>query len=109
VTTVVCSGSKTKLLVVGTRELRRSNLTNRDLSIEIVVDGHPVKESEIINVMTWEHHLYDHKGLIQKLSQRATIIWKFSFMMPRMKLKMISEGIFFSLLNYSIKVYGNAW
>ena len=44
---LVCSGSKTKLLIVGTRELRKSKLTNRDISIEIIVDGHLVKESEI--------------------------------------------------------------
>ena len=117
---LVCSGSKTKLLVVGTRELRKSKLVNNDISIEITVDGHLVRESEserllgviINNVMTWEHHLYgndDHKGLVQKLSQRAYVIWKLSKMMPRQRLKMITEGIFFSLLNYCIEVYGNVW
>ena len=117
---LVCSGSKTKLLVIGTKELRRSKLVNPNISIEIIVDGHPVRESEserllgvlINNVMTWEHHLYgneEHKGLVQKLSQRANIIWKLSKMMPKQKLKMISEGIFFSLLNYCIEVYGNVW
>ena len=62
--------------------------------------------------MTWEHHLYgndDHKGLIPKLSQRANMIRKLSFIMPRKKLQTISEGIFFSLLNYCIEVYGNVW
>ena len=117
---LVCSGSKTKLLVIGTKELRRSKLVNPNISIEIIVDGHPVRESEserllgvlINNVMKWEHHLYgneEHKGLVQKLSQRANIIWKLSKMMPKQKLKMISEGIFFSLLNYCIEVYGNVW
>jgi hypothetical protein len=117
---LVCSGSKTKLLIVGTKELRRSKLANRDSTIQITVDGHPVEESEserllgiiVNNVMTWEHHLYgndDNKGLIQKLSQRANIIWKLSSMMPKKKLKMIAEGVFFSLLNYCIEVYGNVW
>jgi hypothetical protein len=62
--------------------------------------------------MTWEHHLYGneyHKALVQKLSQRANIIWKLSKMMPKQKLKMISEGIFLSLLDYCIEVYGNVW
>ena len=62
--------------------------------------------------MTWEHHLYgndDHKGLIPKLSQRANMIRKLSFLMPWKKLQTISEGIFFSLLNYCIEVYGNVW
>ena len=95
-----------------------AKLVNNDISIEITVDGHLVRESEserllgviINNVMTWEHHLYgndDHKGLVQKLSQRAYVIWKLSKMMPRQRLKLITEGIFFSLLNYCIEVYGN--
>ena len=82
-------------------------------SISIVVDGHEVQENEIErllglivnNVLTREHHLYgneEHKGLIPKLSQRANIIFKSSFMMPWAKLQTISEGIFFSLLNYCL-------
>jgi hypothetical protein len=117
---LVCSGSKTKLLIVGTKELRRSKLTNRDIQIQINVDGHLVKESEserllgviVNNVMTWEHHLYgntEHKGLIPKLSNRAKLIWKLSIMMPKKRLQMIAEGIFFSLLNYCIEIYGNIW
>ena len=43
---LVCSGSKTKLLVVGTRELRKCKLVNYDKTIEIEVDGHKVKESQ---------------------------------------------------------------
>ena len=117
---MVCSGSKTKLLIVGTKELRRTKLTNQDITIKINVDGHQVEESEserllgiiINNRMTWEHHLYgndDNKGLIPKLSQRSMIIWKLSRIMPQKRLKMISEGIFFSLLNYCIEIYGNVW
>ena len=117
---LVCSGSKTKLLIVGTKELRKSKLTNRDISIEIIVDGHPVKETQserllgvlVNNVLTWEHHLYgneEHTGLIQKLSHRARIIWKLSLVMPKKNLKMMAEGIFFSLLNYCIEVYGHVW
>ena len=100
---LVCSGSKTKLLIVGTKELRKSN---RDISIEIIVDGHPVKETQS------EHHLYsneEHTGLIQKLSHRSRIIWKLSLVMPKKNLKMMAEGIFFSLLNYCIEVYGHVW
>ena len=117
---LVCSGTKTKLLIVGTKELRRSKLTNKDISIEITVDGHTVKESKserllgvlVNNEMTWEHHLYgnhDNKGLLKSLSARANIIRKLSTMMPQRRLKMIAEGIFFSSLNYCIEVYGNVW
>ena len=87
---LVCSGSKIKLLVIGTKELRRSRLTNQNKVIEIEVAGHKVKESEserllgliINNSMTWKDHLYgnkEHKGLIPKLSQRAGIINKLSY------------------------------
>ena len=64
------------------------------------------------NTMTWKDHLYgnsDHKGLIPKLSQRAGIIRKLSFVMPRDRLNIVAEGIFFSLLNYCVEVYGNVW
>ena len=102
---LVCSGSKTKLLVVGTKEMRKSKLTNENKLIEIEVDRHKVSESKsemllgllINNTMTWESHLYgnnEYKGLIPKLSQRANYIWKLSFIMPRERL-----SIFFSLLN----------
>ena len=62
--------------------------------------------------MTWEHHLYgseEHRGLIPKLSQRAGIIRKLSFIMPKDKLKTIAEGIFFSLMNYCIEIFSNIW
>ena len=117
---LMCSGSKTKLLVVGTKELRKSKLTNKGVVIEIEVDGHKVSESQserllgvlINNTMTWQNHLYgndENKGLVSKLSQRANIIWRLSRMMPKERLNIIAEGIFLSLLNYCIEVYGNVW
>ena len=66
----------------------------------------------INNTMTWEHHLFgneEHKGLVPKLSQRSGIINKLSFIMPKDKLWIFAEGLFFSLLNYCIEVYGNVW
>ena len=117
---LMCSGSKTKLLVVGTRELRKLKLTSKNMRIEIEVDGHRVTESQserllgiiINNTMTWENHLYgnqENKGLIPKLSQRANYIRRLSIIMPKERLSIIAEGIFFSLLNYCIEVYGNVW
>ena len=117
---LVCSGAKTKLLVIGTKELRKSKLLDHNRVVSINVDGHIVAESEserllgliVNNTLTWEHHLYgneDHRGLIPKLSQRAGIIRKLSFIMPQEKLKTIAEGIFFSLMNYCIEIFGNVW
>ena len=114
---MVCSGSKTKLMVVGTKELRQSKLVKNNTQSEIIVDGCIVTESEseklldmiMNNTMTWHHHLYgnkEHSGLIDKLSQ---IIQKLSKIMPKKRLKTIAEGILFSILNYGIEVYGNTW
>ena len=100
---LVCSGSKTKLLVVGTKELRKSKLTSVNKRIEIIVDGHTVTESQserllgllINNTMTWKDHLYgnnENKGLIPKLSQRANYIWKLSRVMPKERLNILAEG-----------------
>ena len=83
---LVCSGSKTKLLVIGIKELRKSKLTNNNKVFEINVAGRTVTESTsecllgviINNTLTWEH-IYgneEHRGLITKLSQRAAFIRK---------------------------------
>ena len=114
---LVCSGAKTKLLVAGTKELRRAKLT---CPLEIDVAGHRVTESDserllglvVNNKMTWDNYLYgdeNNRGLISKLEQRAAMIVKLSSVMPLSRLKQIAEGIFFSLLNYCIDVYGNTW
>ena len=42
---MVCSGAKTKLMIIGTRELRLSKLVNQNVQIQIVVDGCNVVES----------------------------------------------------------------
>ena len=66
----------------------------------------------INNTMTWENHLFgneEHQGLASKLSRRSGIIRKLSFIMPRDKLRIFAEGLFFSLLNYCIDVYRNVW
>ena len=115
---LVCSGKKTKLLIIGTKEMKKSK--QKDKLVEITVAGHLVKESEserllgliVNNTMTWEHHLYgneDYKGLIPKLSQRAKLIQRLAAVMPPEKLKVLAEGIFFSVLNYCVQVYGNVW
>ena len=114
---LVCSGDKTKLLVISTKELRRSRLAQVP-KINITVAGHQVEESVserllgfvINNTLTWHNHLYgdeQNKGLIPKLSQRAGIIRKLSYVMPKSKLRTIANGVFFSLLSYGIQIYGS--
>ena len=115
---LVCSGSKTKLLVIGSRELRKSKLEQSGLTLSVCVAGHVVKESasekllgiNINNSLTWTNHLHgneEHKGLLNKLSQRAGLIRKLSSLMPSNRLRIISNGIFFSLLNYSLPIFGS--
>ena len=117
---LVCSGSKTKLLVVGTKELRRSKLTSKNKILKIKVAGHEVIESNserllglvVNNTMTWENHLYgneEYSGIVSKLSQRTGMIKRLSKIMPKERLTVFAEGMFFSLLNYCIEVYGNVW
>ena len=86
---MICSGSKTKLMIVATKELHQSKRTAIDSPVEIIVDGCRVVESRsekllgivMNNTMTWESHLYGNdidKGLISKLSHRASLIMKLS-------------------------------
>ena len=111
---LVCSGAKTKLLIIGTRELRNSKLSNHNISISINVAGHQIQESIserllgmiVNNTLTWHDHLYgnnEHKGLLQKLSQRAGLIRKLSKLMPPARLKIIANGIFFRYLTMGFK------
>ena len=117
---LICSGSKTKLIIAGTKELRKSKLLSKNKVIKINVAGHEVTESEserllgliVNNTMTWENQLYgntEHRGLVGKLSQRAGLIRKLSFVMPKKRLTIMAEGIFFSLLNYCLEVFSNVW
>ena len=115
---LVCSGNKTKLLVIGTQELRRSRLDSLNIKLSVKVDDHLVQESVsekllgmiINNKLTWSHHLHgdkENKGLISKLSQRAGLIRRLSQFMPQKQLKIVSNGIFFSLISYGLPIYGS--
>ena len=114
---LVCSGSKTKLLVIGTREMRQSKLVSTNTKIVINVGGHQVEESQserllglvVNNTMTWYNHLHgndEHKGLIPKLCQRAGLVRKLSGVMPADRLRIVANGTFFSLLSYGLQLYG---
>ena len=80
------TGDKSKLLIVGTRELRASRLQH---GITIMVDGNEITESTsekllgvtVNNMMTWKEHLYgdaENMGLISQLKQRVGTLKRLS-------------------------------
>ena len=109
------AGDKSKLLVVGTPELRTARLTDQ-LSIE--VDGQQVIETGserllgvvVNNRLSWKEHLHGDKentGLISQLKQRVGTLRRLSKHMSKKRLKMMASGIFYSKLMYCLPVFGN--
>ena len=107
---LVCSGEKTKLLIIGTLEQKRK-LKNQGIEIEIDVCGERVRETEsekllglVINEeMTWKHYLYGEKwreekkdnfpGLIPKLTKRVGLLKHLRNKMCDKTFNLISSGI----------------
>ena len=109
------AGSKSKLLVIGTRRLRTSRMIRET---KIVVDGKEITETPsekllgvvINNELTWKNHLYgdaDNEGLLPQLSKRIGMMKKISKYMSKKNLKYFASGIFYSKLNYCLPVFGN--
>ena len=122
---MVCSGEKTKLLIMASRELRARKLTPTNKTFQVEVCGQVVGESKdekllgviISSDLTWRTHLYGNNltgkdkivGLIPQLSQRVGILTKLSKLMSPTQFANICEGIFTSKLIYCIQVFGNVW
>ena len=104
-------------MVVATNQLRRSKVPYKIL---IEIDGKEVPETNserLLGIVTsndfsWKGHLYgdgSNKGLIQKLAQRVGIIKKLSYKMNKERLRIFTEGIFYSTLKYGLQVFGNVF
>ena len=122
---MVCSGEKTKLLIISTKELRRSKLTSVNKSVNISVCGKSISESKserllgltIRNDLSWADHLYGNGlsgkdktiGLLSQLSQRVGILKKLKHFTRPNQFSSISNGIFTSKMTYGIQVFGNVW
>ena len=120
---MVVAGDKSKLLIVGTKELRKSKLG--EVALSISVDGKRVTETRsekllgviINNQMTWREHLYgedwrtekNSPGLISQLSQRLGILRKLSKHSSKQKLKVLASGLFYSKLSYCLPLFTNTW
>ena len=48
---LVCSGEKTKLLIIGTPELKMSRMPRDEVDFDITVPGHDVSETSSEHVM----------------------------------------------------------
>ena len=122
---MICSGDKTKLLIMSTKELRSSKLTTIDRSIDIKVCNKAVKESvserllglTVQNDLSWSAHLYGNGlsgkektvGLLTQLSQRVGILKRLkSFTQPK-QFASILNGLFTSKMTYGIQIFGNVW
>ena len=99
------AGDKSKLLIVGTRELRATRLRNE---ITLEVDGNEITESKtekllgvtVNSMMTWKEHLYgdaESQGLISQLKQRVGTLKRLSKYTSKDCLKMLVNGLFYSV------------
>ena len=111
------AGEKSKLMVIGTKQLRTQKINNE---MRIEVDGKEVVDSAsekllgivINNELTWRNHLYgdeENEGLVTQLAKRIGILQKLSRRMSRKRLKLFASGIFYSKLSYCLPVFGNVF
>ena len=120
---MVCSGSKTKLLILGTCKLRQSLLNGIELTVNVCENL--VKESNserllgliVNNQLSWTNYVNGEKwrscdnfiGLISQLSQRVGLLNKIAPFVPKAKLKFLANGLFYSKLLYCLPVFSNTW
>ena len=122
---MICSGDKTKLLVVATKELRAARLENIDKKLVVKVGDKNVVESKddkllgmiMSNDLTWHTNLYGNKlkgkdklvGLVPQLSQRVGLLYKQGKVMSKRQLQMTCSGIFEFKLLYGLPIFSNVW
>ena len=106
---MVCSGDKTKLLIIGTSQLKKSKLPDTNVKVQIEVCGQTVVESKsekllgliVNNQLTWKEYLYgEHwrekgnaSGLIPQLGQRVGLLRRVVHLMPKKKFRTVCQGI----------------
>ena len=118
------SGEKSKLLILGTEELKRARIGPQKFSI--YVDGKNVEQTiseKLLGViissnLSWKEHIYGEKwrtgnvhprGLLSALSKRVGILKKLSKYCSRSKLCLLAEGIFYSKLRYCLPLFTTTW
>ena len=120
---MVCSGPKTKLLIIGTPQLQKKLLDGPIITVSVCGSIVQATESEqllgltINNKLTWSSYLNGEKwrekgnfiGLIPQLNQRVDILSPLSKLIPKENFKRISSGIFYSKLLYCLQVFSHVW
>ena len=109
---MMCAGDKTKLLIIGTRQLKDARLKNVNTDLEVNVCGNTVGESrsekllglnsEVNSDLNWKEYLYGEKwtlqgnspGLLPQLSKRVGLLKKIIHLLPAKRFQMISNGLF---------------
>ena len=93
------AGSKSKFLMIGTSQLRKSKINKE---FKIVVDNQEITETSsekvlgvvVNNVLTWKNHIYgdvENEGLIQQLSKRLGMLKLMSKYMRKENLKYFAD------------------
>ena len=120
---MVCSGEKTKLLVVATSQLKTSRLEDKVFSVRVgdkVV--HESKTEKLLGVLvsndfSWFNHLYGlseggkkiEAGLLSKLSMRVGLLQRLNNYVTREQFKKLCSGLFTSCLLYCLPLFCNLW
>ena len=120
---MLCSGEKTKLLIVCTREQRSAKLQDKKLCVtvcnKVIEETNNEKLLGIMmsNNLTWNSYLYGNKltgkdkivGLLPKMSQRVGMLGKLNKFMTRNQFKTTCDGLFTSCLLYCLPLFANVW
>ena len=119
------AGSKSKLLVVGTKLQKKKDFEEIG-HLNVKIDGQTIFESKsekllgvvISDNLTWKEHLHGEtwreqnnrtSGLISQLSRRVGMVKRLSKYMSRQRLKIFADGLFYSKLDYCLPVFGHVF
>ena len=120
---MLCSGEKTTLLIIATREQRAIKLHDKVLSVTVcnkVIEE--TKDEKLLGILmsnnlTWNSYLYGNKlsgkdkivGLLPKLSQRVGMLGKLNKFMTRIQFRSACDGLFTSSMLYCLPLFVNVW
>ena len=118
------AGDKSKLLIIGTKELKKRKLGNSLQTILVdnkIVTETPSEKLLVIvlnNHLTWKEHLHGEtwrpagentQGLIPQLAQRVGILKRLSTITSSKRLRMIAAGLFYSKISYCLSLFVSTW